>query len=155
MNYQACKKSLLCLALGAIGLLSGCASLNDMRTAVLPPKCSDQYEVRATATTINFPLGHSWKTCGGYQLDFQSDGNLVLYNAARAPLWNSGTAQKGANRLAMQSDGNLVIYAGNTPLWSSGTAGNPSAALRVQSDGNVVLYNAAGAPIWQTATVGR
>ena len=55
-------------------------------------------------------------------MDFQADGNLVVYDAAGAALWASG---------------------------SSGTSG---AELHLQADGNVVLYNGAGLPLWQSST---
>jgi hypothetical protein len=56
------------------------------------------------------------------KLVFQSDGNLVLYNAAGQPLWASGTHGKGGNLLSLQLDGNLVLYnAAGQPLWASGT----------------------------------
>ena len=56
---------------------------------------------------------------------FQSDGNLVLFNASNAWLWNSATANHPASQLTMQSDGNLVIkdQAGNL-LWQTNTGGH-------------------------------
>ncbi|MBP2173105.1 hypothetical protein J3E05_001436, partial [Methanococcus voltae] len=47
---------------------------------------------------------------GLYELLMQSDGNLVIYDFFRKPLWASNTDGKGGNKLVMQSDGNLVIY---------------------------------------------
>jgi hypothetical protein len=56
----------------------------------------------------------------GRYLSFQTDGNLVVYNANRTPAWNSATYGRGATILKMQDDGNLVIYrANNSPVWSS------------------------------------
>jgi len=60
----------------------------------------------------------------GCSVDFQADGNLVVYDGAGQPLWASGT---------------------------SGTAG---AELRIQSDGNVVIYNGAGQPLWNANAQG-
>ncbi|MDG2049913.1 MAG: hypothetical protein P8M78_07100 [Myxococcota bacterium] len=55
-------------------------------------------------------------------LDFQADGNLVLYEG------------------------------GGQALWASGTSGTPDAQLKIQSDGNLALYNGAGLALWYTAT---
>ena len=46
---------------------------------------------------------------GQYRLVYQTDGNLVLYDAARTPLWSTGTAGTSPGRVVMQNDGNLVI----------------------------------------------
>jgi len=58
------------------------------------------------------------------QLEFQADGNLVVYDGA------------------------------GQSVWASGTSGTSGAQLRLQSDGNVVLYNGAGAPLWEANTPG-
>ncbi|MEK8034454.1 right-handed parallel beta-helix repeat-containing protein [Ideonella sp. DXS29W] len=51
----------------------------------------------------------------------QSDGNLVLHDAAGMGVWSTGTGTHPGARLIVQDDGNLVIYDGSTPVWSSGT----------------------------------
>lgn len=61
-------------------------------------------------------------TNGLYELVMQGDGNLVIYDFFRKPLWSSKTNGKGGKKLAMQSDGNLVIYTQeNKPVWASNT----------------------------------
>ena len=60
----------------------------------------------------------------GCYLDFQSDGNLVLYDEFDQPLWASGTSGTTNAELHIQDDGNLVIYNDAAqPLWSTGTQG--------------------------------
>jgi chitinase len=56
--------------------------------------------------------------------ELQTDGNFVLYNDARQPVWGAGIFGSFVNPyLEVQNDGNLVIYHnGRTPLWASGTA---------------------------------
>jgi hypothetical protein len=95
-----------------------------------------------------------WTATGRYVLQFTRSGNLELWNVpARKRLWESGTAGRGAARLAMQDDGNLVIYDEfQRPLWDSGTAGNCGAKLAVQEDGNVVIYSSDKRPLWHTGT---
>lgn len=61
----------------------------------------------------------------GNSFAVQSDGNLVVYDAANHALWASGTNGRGGTRLAMQNDGNLVLYtAANVAVWSSSTGGH-------------------------------
>lgn len=86
---------------------------------------------------------------GRYQLVYQGDGNLVLYDQSnRQALWWTGTVGAGGQAV-LQTDGNFVVYdAQLAPLWFTGTPGNPDAFLAVQSDGNLVLYSAARQPLW-------
>jgi hypothetical protein len=95
-----------------------------------------------------------WTATGRYVLQFTRTGNLELWNmAVRKRLWESGTAGRGAARLALQDDGNLVIYDDRQrPLWDSGTAGNHGAKLAVQEDGNVVIYSSDKRALWHTGT---
>lgn len=88
-----------------------------------------------------------------FRLQYNSDGNLVLYWTNVKALWASNTAGTSTNKVRMQSDGNLVVYnAAGTPVWSSGTNGNTGAYLRVQNDGNVVIRKSNGVAIWATNT---
>ncbi|MDI3292101.1 matrixin family metalloprotease [Polyangium sp. 15x6] len=95
-----------------------------------------------------------WSCDGRFQLKFQGDGNLVLYQGGSA-LWASGTNGKGGDRAIMQEDGNLVIYkSSGQPVWATGTAGSSNyyANLAVQNDGNVVIYRAGGGVAWASNT---
>jgi hypothetical protein len=146
---------LVCLGYAALLGLQGCVATGDALRSALGKDCLRQHEVKTSSKSVDFAPGMGWKTCSGYELHFQADGNLALYNSKHVAVWNSATAGKGATSLSLQPDGNLVIYANGRPLWNSGTQGNPGATLRVQEDGNVVIYSVYGAPLWQTATVGR
>lgn len=57
------------------------------------------------------------------RLDFQSDGNLVIYDTSNRPIWFSGTAGQPNARMIIQTDGNLVIYSGSNGVWSTRTNG--------------------------------
>jgi hypothetical protein len=134
---------------------TGCVATGEGLLGGLGHDCRNVHEVRTAQRGVDFAPGQVWKTCSGYESVFQSDGNLVVYNPGRVPVWNSGTSGRGATRLSLQPDGNLVIYALDRAIWSSNTPGNPGARLAMQGDGNVVLYNVYGTAVWQTATSGK
>ena len=79
-----------------------------------------------------------------YTLTMQTDGNVVLYNSKRNPLWYTNTGGLITPReFIMQTDGNLVLYSTDGEArWASGTWNNPGAFLNVQDDGNLVVYRA-------------
>lgn len=90
-----------------------------------------------------------------YALVMQGDGNLVLYGNGMQPLWSSGTAGSGANRVVMQSDGNLVLYTSDDKaVWNSRTNGRGSSTLYMQDDGNAVVYSSSGST-WNSHTGGH
>lgn len=65
------------------------------------------------------------KGSGANHVALQSDGNLVVYDAANNPKWASRTNGRGGARLTLQNDGNLVLYtAGNSAVWASNTSGH-------------------------------
>lgn len=103
------------------------------------------------STDLIFKPGESIVQNQRYQagvnfLQFQADGNLVLYNSSNIPLWNSKTAGSGADHAVMQEDGNFVIYAGSKAVFNTQTGGNPDAYLRIQSNG--VLSVVIDKPVW-------
>lgn len=87
---------------------------------------------------------------GQYKFILQTDGNLVLYNAANQALWASNTGGQSVRECIMQYDGNLVIYTtSGQPIWASNTAGNIGANLKVL-DGKVVINSSSSSPLWAT-----
>lgn len=83
-------------------------------------------------------------TCDGYQFVLQGDGNAVVYDADRRPLWATGAR---GDQLILQADGNLVLYRAGRAVWSSETVGAVD-RLQLQADGNLVVYGA----LWATGT---
>lgn len=92
---------------------------------------------------------------GSFRLVMQDDGNLVEYDAADHPLWDSGTFGHANAWAVQQTDGNLVVYsATGKPLWASyPPLRQGSYRLCVLPSGNVVTYTAAGATDWATNSV--
>ncbi|HEY9864751.1 MAG TPA: FAD-dependent oxidoreductase [Candidatus Obscuribacterales bacterium] len=89
---------------------------------------------------------------GLFNLNYQEDGNLVLYRAKDdKPLWASNTANKSAWRCYMQEDGNLVVYASEgKPVWSSQTYGLQyiGCKLTLSDSGQLVIYDQNNSPMW-------
>lgn len=63
---------------------------------------------------------------GNFSLTYQLDGNLVIYDAHKRPLWASNTPGRNCTSSTcsakFQPDGNLVLKQGSTPYWSTRTA---------------------------------
>ncbi len=113
------------------------------------------YFERPDDKDLEFRPGTCWNLFSGYEVNFQSDGNLIIYNPYKKAVWASNTAGMGATLLKMQADGNLVIYNNIQPLWDSKTNGQPGAYLAIQEDGNLVIYTPEMKPIWATGTNGK
>ncbi len=108
----------------------------------------------------------------GAYTEFQSNGDLVVYDRAHKPLWTSRTGGHAGSYLAMQDDGNLVIYSGKKALWAwktnstemlpgeTLTAGhtrlsqNRTFRLAMGTDGNLVLRRGSTA-LWNSHTQGH
>lgn len=91
---------------------------------------------------------------GRYQLKFQSDGNLVVYDLKESmqAVWHTQTGGSGATRAFFQPDGNLVVYkkvnGGDVAVWNSGTWNQGAQRLELQNDGNLVIRTATGTALW-------
>lgn len=105
--------------------------------------CSGVGGVTLKSGTV-MPVGTSIGSANKkYQLVYQADGNLVLYQLAptRNALWATGTSGSSPGKVVMQADGNLVVYkADGGAVWSSKTNGNAGAVLSLQDDNNLVVY---------------
>ncbi len=111
---------------------------------------------------------------GKYNLDMQSDCNLVLYTLTvwsgreywwrwtelvgsvypTQPIGATSTSWYSAEcRAVMQGDGNFVVYDYANRVIAKSDTYSPGAFLRLQDDGNLVIYDRVGRPIWATGTV--
>ncbi|PRQ54902.1 putative non-specific serine/threonine protein kinase [Rosa chinensis] len=50
-----------------------------------------------------------------------SDGNLVLFNESKTPIWSTEVSSSSASSIhvVLLDNGNLVLRAGSLPLWQS------------------------------------
>jgi len=97
-----------------------------------------------------FPQNYECRLWVG-RLNFQSDGNLVIYDIRNEPKWSTSTEGYG-DRAVFQDDGNLVVYDGaGTAKWSSNTVGT-GRRLTFQDDRNLVIYNNQDRPVWSSNT---
>lgn len=92
---------------------------------------------------------------GGYRLDMQGDGNLVIYRVrmgSEFPIWQSGTANHPGAFLRFQvTDRNVVIYdTDGNALWQAGCADRSGNTLVIQGDGNLVVYTSENVPVWNS-----
>ncbi|MCO8166851.1 putidacin L1 family lectin-like bacteriocin [Pseudomonas sp. 21LCFQ02] len=106
--------------------------------------------VAADATVLNpdqaMVVGASYPA-GAYQLIFQADGNLVVYDQSMTAVWHSHTFNSGATQAVMQADGNFVLYnAAGEAVWNTGTYGNPGAYAQLQANGAFVIVK--NTPVW-------
>ena len=78
------------------------------------------------------------------RLEFQPDGNLVLYGHNNQVLFTSHTQNRGAS-LHFQGDGNLVIIDRNgRPIWDTHTHNRGAKYLLLKNDGQLSVNNAIG-----------
>lgn len=93
---------------------------------------------------------------GRFTFTYQTDGNLVLYQAGVGAIWHINRYNYPAAYAVLWADGNLAVYtSGWYPMWYSNTYGSPVLGLFVQNDGNVVIYTSNWRPIWATNTCCR
>lgn len=83
---------------------------------------------------------------GKFYMEYQGDGNLVIYETGIKPIWASDTGGESLGYLEMQADGNLVLYSATRPIRASRTSGE-GIMIQLQDDGNLVMYQD-GEPIW-------
>jgi len=90
---------------------------------------------------------------GSHTLLHHNDGSLVLYcNAARAPMWTTGTDWLGDSWVDLTPGGDLVLRTScGAPVWQAGTADLGVERLAVRDDGTVALLDATGTTVWQIA----
>jgi hypothetical protein len=73
---------------------------------------------------------------------YQPDGNLVLYDNNKNPIWASGTGGYTHTHLHMQTDGNLVLYNGSSAVWHSNTSINYQLSLKIHDKYLLLVYGA-------------
>ncbi|XP_029995456.1 comitin-like [Sphaeramia orbicularis] len=90
-------------------------------------------------------------TNGNYKAVFQEDGNFVIYTWA--PMWSTGTCDKGGFRIVLQEDNNLVMYnKAYRAVWASSSYSNETSnrmRLTMTDDGHLVL-DRDGVEIWSS-----
>jgi cell wall-associated NlpC family hydrolase len=88
---------------------------------------------------------------GQYTLAMQSGGNLVETRAG-STVWSTGTTGSGSHVAMQTDGNLVVYNAAGTALWQSHMSGKTVAAeLDIQNDGNVVVYEPQG-PVWSRLT---
>jgi len=89
-------------------------------------------------------------------MEFQVDGNLVVYDAAGSYVWGLNTLiddrYKGVETIIMQSDGNLVARgAGGAFIWSAFSVVQPSGTtLNLAPNGALQIVHPDGKIAWSS-----
>ncbi|KAI9188502.1 uncharacterized protein BJ171DRAFT_593294 [Polychytrium aggregatum] len=115
---------------GASTWSSGAANQNLYISKLAAPasvysQCSAAGMPFSAAASTNSALspGTGGQGTGPYTATLQNDGNLVVFDSAKKPLWVSHTDGRPVTALTMQNDGNLVIYNGTNLVWATNTTG--------------------------------
>src|SRR5574342_76676 len=91
---------------------------------------------------------------GRYSLDYQGDGNVVIYHyttlVQAEPIWATHRPHT-PGEVAMQGDGNLVVYASTGHVMFATMTFDAGSHLVMQDDGNLVIYDG-DRPVWATRT---
>ncbi|WP_169736855.1 curculin domain-containing protein [Pseudonocardia spinosispora] len=85
-------------------------------------------------------------------LDMQGDGNLVLYAGREALWSTKTTGKGGRKAVMQTDGNLVVVNAANQPLWDTKTGGMNGAWLAVQDDCNLVLYLPDNRVVWSPGT---
>ncbi|MFD8522391.1 mannose-binding protein [Streptomyces capillispiralis] len=112
------------------------------------PSPKPDWSTETVYATSVLEVNQAWTT-NRIRMVMQTDGNLVVYNEERKPIWASMTF--GPNHRAIfQEDGNLVIHNGeDRPIWAAGSYGHQNAQLVLRADAKVVILHN-GNVIWST-----
>ena len=65
-------------------------------------RCRESFKLSPVEHTLEFERGKNWQTCSGFNLAFQQDGNLVLYNRRGRAIW-SVNPQRGGGYIRRSS----------------------------------------------------
>lgn len=141
----------------------GCYASQASQTTVCPPPNASVSLERETLPGPDGPAMCTAKTSpwnivnGEYSLEWQGDGNLVLYRNGEVQ-WATHTQSSG-DELCWQGDGNLVIRSSGAAVWASNTAdtehgGNGGRLLTLWSNGLLEITDPSGESIWHQGPFG-
>jgi hypothetical protein len=105
--------------------------------------------------------GRGVRSPDGHSVVLQQDGNLVLFDSKRVPIWSTNTKGSEPVQLIMKPDGNLVLYSTTGQVWASNTSGNPGAFFALHDGGYIAIHRSGSQPdnspnpLWASGTSGR
>ncbi|GGW39830.1 mannose-binding protein [Streptomyces griseoloalbus] len=112
------------------------------------PSPKPNWSTETVFATSVLEVNQAWTT-NRIRMVMQTDGNLVVYNEERKPIWASMTFGRN-HRAIFQNDGNLVIHNGDDrPIWGAGSYGHEGAQLVLRADAKVVVVHN-GNVVWST-----
>lgn len=88
---------------------------------------------------------------GRFELTYQTDGDLVIYDGNRRA-WHSGTSGKAAGKASLQPDGGLRLSSpDNVVYWTNAAGGLGGVKLVLRDDGAAVLLRADQKILWKAS----
>ena len=133
-------------------ILVGPAALQGRSVDVAFDKADNRSNLKSNIWAFRLNAGQQLTSPNSqYALTMQSGGNLVLTGPS-GTMWSSGTSSAGSYVQLQTDGNLVVYSSANAPLWASNTAGYDCARLQVQNDGNVVIVAAGETPVWATGT---
>jgi len=89
---------------------------------------------------------------GRARLHYQSDGNSVVYLDSVPIWASQTAGHSAGAMTMQTDGNLVITDAADRPVAATGTHGNPGAMVQLQDDGNFVIYTAGGVPIWASST---
>lgn len=86
-----------------------------------------------------------------YKCCYQTDGNLVVFEPGKRPVWSSRTPGKPAGYAEMQDDGHFCLYKpGGEFYWGTGVHGFSDGKLVLMDDMSLVVFTSNGVVAWSS-----
>ncbi|WP_298511545.1 hypothetical protein [uncultured Kordia sp.] len=75
-----------------------------------------------------------------YKLELLDDGNLVFYDNGKEKWSTRTDKKNGDKCVMQHDGNFVVLNGGRNPIWTTGTYGNKGSYLAIQDDGKLVIY---------------
>ena len=86
---------------------------------------------------------------GAWELVYQTDGNLALYNRG-SYVWDANAGGNPPGEAVMQTDGHFVLYRpGGVYYWGTGVYGFNDGRLVLANGGQLAVIRGANTVVWQ------
>jgi hypothetical protein len=153
------KYKLLGIVIGTLMVISvlfqNAGTINMQICAINNTVCSQTGVISVVALSLT--AGQTMPLANGVQLNFQSNGTLVVQDTNGNVLQILGTPQNCSDypcQVIMQSNGTLAMFQNGNQYWSSPTpSSSASFTLQILSGSPYLqIVNSSGSPVWVAGT---